>query len=90
MQPSYRWAAGPSGKVTVAPDFRAASLPAKLPKGAAANPATNNETFELPKRVVRSPRAYRPPDVAKDPAPNTRARDSLQVPESRKGRKIVC
>ena len=32
MQPSYRWAAGPSGKVTVAPDFRAASLPAKLPK----------------------------------------------------------
>ncbi len=35
------------------------------------------------------PRAYRPPDVAKDPAPNTRARDSLQVPESRKGRKIA-
>src|SRR5438067_12125245 len=32
MQPSYRWAAGPSGKVTVAPDFRAASLPAKLRK----------------------------------------------------------
>ena len=69
MQPSYRWAAGPSGKVTVAPDFRAASLPAKLPKGAAANPATNNGTFELPKPVVRSPRAYRPRDVAKDPAP---------------------
>ena len=66
MQPSYRWAAGPSGKVTVAPDFRAASLPAKLPKELPPTPPRTTGASNC-----RSPWSGPPAPTARPMSPKT-------------------